>query len=155
MKDNTRIPSVDHASHRLVLSVTVIHRKIALRKLKLCKPRLFPLLGTIFVPQSLRWLKHTDPFSVPFKSLIKQWLFLYLHYKTNSSSATKTPKEEDVTLAQIKCQKFHAKPVEITSLVLTKATFLIPWFQSMKQRHPAVSLTPQGPRYVICHLLVL
>lgn len=93
MRNNSRILSVDHASHRLVLSVTVIHRKIALRKLKLCKPRLFCLFGTIFVLQSLRWLKHTHPFSVPLKSVMKQWLFLYLQYKTNSSSATKTPKE--------------------------------------------------------------
>lgn len=91
---------------------------------------------------------HMDPFPAPLKFLIKQWLFMDLQYKANSSSATTAQMEEDVTPARIKCQKFHIKPVTVPPLVLTEVKlFRFPGSRRWRRgtTSPAASLVPWGP----------
>lgn len=145
---NTRSPSVDCVSHRSVLSVTIIHRKIAIKKWKLCDPRPFPP----FVPQSLRWSNHRW---ILFQFLWSFWLNSDFSCIFNTKPILLLPQqqqmEEDVTPAQTKCQAFHAKPVEIPPLVLTKVKL----FRSPGSRAGGTHLSssiPDTTRAWVCDL---
>lgn len=122
-------------------------------------PKTFSSFWYQICPSKLKMVdSQMDPFPALLKFLIKQWLFMFLQYKTNSSSATTAANGRGCDTSLKKMPEVSCKTCGNSSSSSHKSqTFLIPWLQSTKLEapiSPVASLTPQGPGYVICHFVV-